>query len=80
MRSLVMTTIETRAVPPDTQGAEQQHAADVESAGALVASLAICALGSLIACTTALVLRRFPMLRLITRPLAEAQLRDIRRK
>jgi len=77
---LITSTIEARAVPPDRRGVvvqqaadRQSNAADALSAGillaALVAALAIC-----------VILYCAPILRRITRPLAQEQLRAVRRK
>ena len=77
---LVMTTITTRAIPADTRSEELKEVADAQSAGALGVSLAICGLGLLLVCGVVVVLHGCAALRLVTRPLAEARLRDVRRK
>ena len=77
---LVMTTIATRAVPADTRSAELKAVADRESAGALGVSLLLCALGLVVACGLAVALTVCAPIRLLTRGLSEARLRDVRRK
>ena len=77
---LIMTTIATRVAPPDTRSASEKRLADLESAGALVLSAALCAAGLAAACVLSFTLKRFQPIRWITRPLAEARLREIRRK
>jgi len=75
-----MTTIATRAVPPDTRSAPEKQLADLESLGALGLSALLCLAGLAAACALSFALQRLPPVRWITRPLAEARLRDIRRK
>jgi hypothetical protein len=77
---LIMTTIATRAIPPDTRSAELKDVADAQSADALRVSLAICAVALLLVCGVVAVLHGCAPIRLVTRPLAEARLRDVRRK
>ena len=77
---LVMTTIATRAVPPDTRTVEAKQSAELQSLGALGLSIALCVVGLGAACAFAFALQRTPAIRWITRPLAEARLREIRRK
>ena len=77
---LVMTTIATRAVPPDTRTVEAKQSAELQSLGALCLSAALCVVGLGAACALAFALQRTPAIRWITRPLAEARLREIRRK
>jgi hypothetical protein len=75
---LVTSTIERNAVPPDTRGWQVKLAAELGSLGAdgiaLLALLALfvgcCGVGPL----------ANPLVRLVTRPLAEMQLRAVRRK
>jgi len=77
---LIMTTIATRAVPPDTRSAPEKQLADLESLGALGLSALLCLAGLAAACALSFALQRLPPFRWITRPLTEARLRDIRRK
>jgi hypothetical protein len=78
---LVMTTIATRAIPADTRSDVQKEIAAVESVGALGVALTLCAFGAVIACALAFALRGGGApIRLVTRGLAEARLRDVRRK
>jgi hypothetical protein len=77
---LIMTTIATRSVPPDTRSAPEKKLADVESLAALGLSTVLCLAGLAAACALALTLQRLQPIRWITRPLAEARLRDVRRK
>jgi len=77
---LVMTTIATRAIPPDTRSAPEKKLADLESLGALAISAALCVVGVAAACAVSFALHRLKPIRWITRPVAEARLREIRRK
>jgi hypothetical protein len=77
---LIMTTIATRAIPPDTRSAPEKRLADLESLGALGLSAALCLAAVAAACALSFALQRLPPIRWITRPLAEARLRDVRRK
>jgi hypothetical protein len=77
---LIMTTIATRAVPPDPRSAPEKKLADVASLGALELSAALCLAGLTLACALSFGLRTLQPIRWITRPLAEARLRDTRRK
>jgi hypothetical protein len=77
---LIMTTIATRTVPPDTRSGPEKALADLESLGALGLSAALCLAGIAAACALSLTLQQLRPLRWITRPLAVARLRDIRRK
>jgi len=77
---LIMTTIATRAVSPDTRSAPEKQLADLESLGALGLSATLCLVGIAAACALSFTLQRLRPIRWITRPLAVARLRDIRRK
>ncbi|HTJ59712.1 MAG TPA: hypothetical protein VL333_00820 [Candidatus Saccharimonadales bacterium] len=77
---LIMTTIATRTVPPDRRSAPEKQLAGLVSLGALALSAALCLAGLAAACTLSFALQRMQPIRWITRPLAEARLRDIRRK
>jgi len=77
---LIMTTIATRAVPPDTRNPAEKQLADLESLGALGLSAVLCLAGLAAACALSFALQRLQPIRWITRPLAEARLRDVRRK
>ena len=77
---LITTTIATRAVPPDTRSAPEKQLADLESLGALGLSTVLCLAGLAAACLVSFALQRLQPIRWITRPLAEARLREVRRK
>jgi alpha-beta hydrolase superfamily lysophospholipase len=77
---LVTSTIATRAVPADIRGAEVRASADWQSDVALAAATCLAAVGCLLALGVAFGLRFSPAIRWITRPLAVAQLENVRRK
>lgn len=77
---LITSTIETRAVPPDTRGWQVHLATVAASAEAGRAALLIFIAFAALACCVHFTLGRYPFLRTLTRPLAEWQLRQVRLK
>lgn len=77
---LVTTTIATRSAPPDTRGTDLKRAADRQSTGALAAAFLLCAVGIIAACGVVVALKVVPVVRMVTRDLSDARLRDVRRK
>lgn len=76
---LVTSTIEHRAVPADPRGRDVKAAADRQSGAAGTLALLIAVLALAVAgCIR--IASCFPGVRLVTRPLAEMQLRAVRRK
>ena len=76
---LVTSTIENRAVPQDPRGRDLKAAAGRQSGAAGMLALLIAVVGLAVAgCIR--VASCFPGVRLVTRPLAEMQLRAVRRK
>ena len=77
---LITSTIEARAVPADRRGVAEQETAERQSdaAGALATGILIAALAAALAICVAVFC--VPLLRRITRPLAQEQLRAVRRK
>lgn len=76
---LITSTIATRAIPPETRGWEVPAAALLSRLAGL-AAWQLCLLGLVAACGVGLALRRTPVVRLVTRPLAIWQLRRVRLK
>jgi hypothetical protein len=77
---LVKATIDARAIPADTRGWQVKLAAGLGSFAAEWGALFAILAGAFIAGCIGLALSCAPLLRLVTRPLAQMQLRAVRRK